>query len=129
MPSPGKTRAHFWYPTYKTATTAKTAPVGLCGPVWAPGGGIVYVRRHAVADVAMDATVDGRDDRKNETTREHRADTASNPLNMREERDGGIRHHTEIRHVDVRCQGGNVVWPDGDKRILENRGFIDFAPI
>jgi hypothetical protein len=46
---------------------------------------------------------------------------------MREERDGGIRHHTEIRHVDVRCQGGNVVWPDGDKRILENRGFTDFG--
>ena len=48
---------------------------------------------------------------------------------MREERDGEIRHHTKIRHVDVRCQGGNSVWPDGDKRILENRGFTDFAPI
>ena len=30
-------------PSYKTAKTAKTAPVGLCGPVWPPGGGIVYV--------------------------------------------------------------------------------------
>ena len=119
----GKDPRALLVPSYTTAKTAKTAPVGLCGPVWAPGGGIVYVRRHAVADVAMDATVDGRDDRQNETTREHRADTASNPLNMREERDGEIRHQTELRHVDVRCQGGNVVWPDGDKRILENRGF------
>jgi hypothetical protein len=125
----GKAPRALLVPSSKTATTAKTAPVGLCGPVWPPGGGRVYGRRHAVADVAMDATVDGRDDRQHESTREHRADTASNPLNMREERDGGIRHHTELRHVDVRCQGGNVVGPDGDKRILENRGFTDFAPL
>lgn len=124
----GKDPRALLVPSYTTATTAKTAPVGLCGPVWPPGGGIVYGQRHAVADVAMDATVDGRDDRQHESTREHRAAKASNPLNMREERDGEIRHHTEIRHVDVRCQGGNVVWPDGDKRILENRGFTDFAP-
>ena len=104
----GKAPRALLVPSSKTATTAKTAPVGLCGPVWRSGGGMAYGRRHAVADVAMDATVDGRDGRQKESTREHRAAKARNPLNMREERDGEreIRHHTELRHVDVRCQGG-----------------------
>ena len=72
----GKDPRALLVPSYTTATTAKTAPVGLCGPVWPPGGGIIYGRRHVVADVAMDATVDGREDRQHESTREHRADTA-----------------------------------------------------
>jgi hypothetical protein len=55
----GKDPRALLVPSYKTAKTAKTAPVGICGPVWPPGGGMIYVRRHAVADVAMDATVDG----------------------------------------------------------------------
>jgi hypothetical protein len=48
--------------SYKTAKTAKTAPGGLCGPVWPPGEGSGHFRAHPKLGMKskMPATLVGR---------------------------------------------------------------------